>query len=111
MNFVLIDSISGSSSLASPAPKKRTYLVPFQDEWLQNPNYQAWLEKGEDDLYQARCKVCYKSITTRKSTLDKHNQSDMHILNMQSVKVEEGAPNFEVQVKRAEKIYIRYSRS
>ena len=41
---------------------KKKYKTCFQDDWLSNPKYSVWLEKGASDDV-AKCKICSKTFS------------------------------------------------
>lgn len=93
---------SGESSSECPAAKKRVYQQAFLNSWLQDSVYASWLEKVED-IFEARCKACNKTIRARKSSLNAHARSEKHKFNLQNFKEgTTGFINFETQVKMAE---------
>jgi hypothetical protein len=42
---------------------KQKYKSNFQDLWLENETFKAWLQKKPGDPHKARCKVCAKDIS------------------------------------------------
>nr|XP_033330914.1 uncharacterized protein LOC117222954 [Megalopta genalis] len=100
---------SSISESSSPPTKRRASEQTFRDKWLEDPTFSAWLAKS-DNVLHAWCRACKKNLKAKKSNLDLHSTSQMHILSMQSLG-EMGTNGstiggFESQVKRAE---IRYT--
>ncbi|XP_076686770.1 uncharacterized protein LOC143378731 [Andrena cerasifolii] len=74
------DSSSDSTSVV-PAAKKAKRQA-FRKAWLQNPYFKPWLQQAADPL-KAKCTVCSKLLIGKKSHLEKHAKSHVHIMNLQ----------------------------
>lgn len=55
----------------SPRPR-------FQDRWLSNESFKAWLTRVADSNTKAYCKICQKILSAEISSLKRHRNSKYH---------------------------------
>lgn len=44
---------------------KRRYQSSFREEWLQDENYNEWLQKVDSDECMCKCRICSNSFTVK----------------------------------------------
>uniref|UniRef100_A0A1B6MRD9 thioredoxin-dependent peroxiredoxin n=1 Tax=Graphocephala atropunctata TaxID=36148 RepID=A0A1B6MRD9_9HEMI len=81
------DETDNSSTLNSTPPKKRKPTSRNQQKyrkaWEHYPEFKAWLESVENNVYKARCKLCCKVLVADLSVLQCHALSLKHIRNVE----------------------------
>lgn len=58
----------------------------FCSKWLQEPEFNNWLEAVNNEPRKAECKTCNKILFAGKTDLKKHSQSQLHQTNIKKVK-------------------------
>lgn len=80
-----------SSSSANPEPsRKSNYPQYFRKEWLDHPDYKDWLQEDENHKKRCFCKFCNKTLLAKKSGLQAHLSSKIHVKNsLRNIETEE----------------------
>ena len=69
----------------------------FNEIWLSNKDFSAWLKLVPGNLYEARCilcKKCFKLGTMRRKALESHMHSAKHKASTSSCPQTPGVPQF-----------------
>lgn len=78
--------VSGGSDIDG-VPEKKYYMQAFKAEWLDNPEFNTWLERHPSDKYAALCSVCDCVMKQcNKSAIKRHKASSKHKNNVQNSK-------------------------
>ena len=58
--------------------KQQSYPRKFNDRWLENPEYQLWLRKDEEDNTKAWCTACDQRLTAKEYDIKRHMKTPKH---------------------------------
>ncbi|KAK3871728.1 hypothetical protein Pcinc_023144 [Petrolisthes cinctipes] len=93
-----IDEASGSES-DKKVLQKKVYLQAFKSEWMENPEFNTWLERHPTDKHSAICSVCNCVMKQcNKSAITRHNSSSKHKSNMMNNKKKVNTVRYEITV-------------
>jgi len=60
----------------------KAYYQSFRDEWLNDPEFETWLQKDPTDVRKAFCTLCQKMMKAKHSGLMDHSKSELHKKNV-----------------------------
>ena len=76
----LVSDSDSEAADAGPPEKiaKKAYKQQFRSQWLEDPEFKNWLVRPRPGGNVCSCKVCNKSLSCRKTALQRHSQSAQH---------------------------------
>lgn len=81
------DKVAADGSDGDGVSEKKYYMQAFKKEWLDNPEFNTWLERHPTDKYAALCLVCNCVMKQcNKSALRRHRASSKHKNNIENAK-------------------------